>query len=67
MNFAVSSGIAAPKNAVLILPKMLVASTGYNPIIPNGIEIQNETGTDKIPNRNAFTNCPVGSGDFLSL
>lgn len=67
MNFAISSGIAAPKNAVLILPNILVASTGYSPIIPNGIDIQNETGTDKIPNMNAFTNCPVGSGDFLSL
>ena len=63
-------GVTNPRghqNAVLMLPNILVASTGYSPIIPNGIEIQNETGTDKTPNRNAFTNFPVGSGDFLSL
>ena len=67
MNFAISSGIAAPKNAALTLPKMLVASAGYTPINPNGIDIQNDNGIDNIPKRNAFTNCPVGSGDFLSL
>ena len=67
MNFAVSSGIAAPKNAVQILPKILVVSVGYTPINPNGIDIQRDNGTDNIPQRNAFTNCPVGSGDFLSL
>lgn len=49
MNFAISSGIAAPKNAVLILPKILVASTGYTPINPNGNDIQNDNGTDNIP------------------
>lgn len=49
MNFAVSSGIAAPKNAVLILPKMLVASTEYTPINPKGIDIQNDNGIDNIP------------------
>ena len=67
MNFAISSGIAAPKNAVLTLPKMLVASTEYTPINPKGIDIQSDNGTDNIPQRNAFANCPVGSGDFLSL
>ncbi len=59
--------MAAPKNAVLMLPNILVASAGYAPIDPNGIDIQNDTGTDNTPNKNAFTNWPVGSGDFLSL
>ena len=67
MNFAISSGIAAPKNAVQILPNILVASIGYSPITPNGIDMQNETSTDKTPRSNALTNWPVGSGDFLSL
>ena len=67
MNFAISLGIADPKNAALTLPKMLVASAGYTPINPSGINIQNDNGADNIPNRNAFTNCPVDSSDFLSL
>ena len=67
MNFAISSGIAAPRNALLILPQMFVASAGYIPINPNGIEIQSDKGIEITPNRNAFTSCPVGSGDFLSL
>ena len=49
MNFAISSGIATPKNAALILPKMLVASAGYTPINPNGIDIQKDNGIDNIP------------------
>lgn len=49
MNFAISSGIADPKNAALILPKMLVDSTEYTPINPKGIDIQNDNGTDNIP------------------
>ena len=49
MNFAISSGIAAPKNAELTLPKMLVASAGYTPINPNGIDIQNDNGIENIP------------------
>ena len=32
-----------------------------------GIDAQKDNGTDKTPNKNAFTNCPVGSGDLLSL
>lgn len=48
-NFAISSGIAAPKNAVLILPKMLVASAGYIPIKPNGIDMHKDNGIDNTP------------------
>jgi hypothetical protein len=46
---------------------MLVGSKGYMPINPNGIEIQKDKGADKTPNKNAFTNWLVGSGEFLSL
>lgn len=33
---------------------MLVASVGYTPINPNGIEIQSDKGIEITPNRNAF-------------
>jgi hypothetical protein len=49
MNFVISPGITASKNAALILPKMLVASAECTLINPNGIDIQNDNGTDNIP------------------
>jgi hypothetical protein len=66
-NLATSSGIAAPKNESRMLSNIFVTSSGYKPINPNGMDMQNDNGIDKIPSVNAFNNSVVGSGEFLSF
>ena len=53
--FAIFLGIAATKHAVLILSNILVASVGYKPNAPKGIEKQKDNGQTKFQRKKLLT------------